>query len=79
MTLTNAMNRISSIQFVIRFETWGFPHVLLPLPGRADGLVVYGPSGLRTKRWAMLAGVMMLVGSLLLVRRTAAEDIGEHA
>jgi Tfp pilus assembly protein PilF len=32
---------------------------------------------MKTERWAMLAGVMMLVGLLLLVTRAAAEDIGE--
>ena len=32
---------------------------------------------MKTKRWAMLAGGMMLVGLLLLVTRAAAEDVGE--
>jgi hypothetical protein len=31
----------------------------------------------KTKRWAMLAGVMMLAGLVLLVTRAAAEDVGE--
>jgi hypothetical protein len=29
---------------------------------------------MRTKRWAMLAGVMMLMGPLLLIARAAADD-----
>jgi tetratricopeptide (TPR) repeat protein len=32
---------------------------------------------MKTKRWAMLAGGIMLVGLLLLVTRAAAEDVGE--
>jgi len=32
---------------------------------------------MKTKRWAMLAGGIMLVGLLLLVIRAAAEDVGE--
>src|SRR5271169_3235854 len=32
---------------------------------------------MKTKRWAMLAGVMMLAGLVLLVTRAAAEDVGE--
>jgi len=32
---------------------------------------------MKTKRWAMLAGGIMLVGLLLLVTRAVAEDVGE--
>ena len=32
---------------------------------------------MKTKRWAMLAGGIMLVGLLLLVTRATAEDVGE--